>query len=224
MNHISFVAARPLRTGILALVLMAAMAVGALFVVNAQAPVSRHQPIAPPAAGLTGNPSASNPVGSATTVASAIAAPPVPASPLGPFTCASTALTAGQPPASAFVDAIRTGSHSGYDRLAIQFSNGQPNSIELRPQAGTTFTRSPRGDTVTLAGLSGIQVVIRGADGHTAYSGPTDIKTGASHLLEVRQLEDFEGQVQLGLGVSGTPCYRAFIVTNPTRLVIDVAA
>jgi hypothetical protein len=223
MNHISFVAARPLRTGILALVLMSALAVGALFVVNAQAPVSRHHPVAAPAAGLTGNPSVSNPVGPATAVASTISAPPAQVSNLGPFTCASTTLNAGQAPASALVDAIRTGAHSGYDRLAVQFSNGQPNTIELRPQAGTTFTRSPRGDTVTLAGLSGIQVVIQGADGHTSYSGPTDIKTGSSSLLEVRQLEDFEGQVQLGLGVSGTPCYRAFILNSPTRLVIDVA-
>jgi hypothetical protein len=35
-------------------------------------------------------------------------------------------------------------------------------------------------------------------------------------------LEDFEGQVSLGLGMSGQACYRASIITNPTRLVVDV--
>jgi hypothetical protein len=124
----------------------------------------------------------------------------------------------------AFINAVRTGTHSGYDRLTIEFTNGQPSSIELRPQSGTTFGTSPKGDQVSLAGQNGILVIIHGADLHTSYIGPTDIKTGYSALVEVRQLEDFEGVVQLGLGLSGATCYRAFILTNPTRLVIDVQA
>ena len=36
------------------------------------------------------------------------------------------------------------------------------------------------------------------------------------------QMEDFEGVVQWGLGLSKLACYRAFFLTNPTRLVIDV--
>jgi len=43
-------------------------------------------------------------------------------------------------------------------------------------------------------------------------------------LVEVRSVEDFEGTVQLALGINGSVCYRAFILTNPTRLVIDVQA
>jgi hypothetical protein len=41
-------------------------------------------------------------------------------------------------------------------------------------------------------------------------------------LLELRQVEDFEGTVQWGLGLSKTACYRAFYLTNPARLVIDI--
>ena len=59
-------------------------------------------------------------------------------------------------------------------------------------------------------------------DSHTAYSGPTDIKTRFRGLLEMRVLEDFEGQVYLGLGVNQTSCYHAVILNNPTRLVIDI--
>ena len=40
--------------------------------------------------------------------------------------------------------------------------------------------------------------------------------------IEVKRLEDFEGVVQLGLGVNGSGCYRAFFLTNPDRLVIDL--
>jgi hypothetical protein len=77
---------------------------------------------------------------------------------------------------------------------------------------------------MTLAGSAGLLVVIKGADEHTAYSGATDFKTNYPVLLEARQVEDFEGTVQWGLGLSKSACYRAFFLTNPTRLVIDVQA
>ena len=117
---------------------------------------------------------------------------------------------------------VRTGTHSSYDRITIEFQNGQPSSIELGPQSSSTFTNSPRGDNVTLAGSAGLLVVIQGADEHTAYSGSTDFKTNYPVLLEARQMEDFEGVVQWGLGLSKSACYRAFFLTNPTRLVIDI--
>jgi hypothetical protein len=112
--------------------------------------------------------------------------------------CASSApINSAQAPAVAFIDALRTGTHRGYDRLTIEFTNGQPASNELRPQSGTSFTQGASGPTVTLAGKNGILVVIHGVDLHTSYRGSTDIKTGYATLVEVRQVEDFEGVVQL---------------------------
>jgi hypothetical protein len=106
--------------------------------------------------------------------------------------------------------------------VTVEFQNGQPASIDLQPQSGTTFTKSPSGQTVTLAGQNGILVTMHGADLHTSYSGPTDIKTGYAALVEVQSVQDFEGVVQLGLGINGPACYHVQILTNPTRLVIDV--
>jgi hypothetical protein len=63
---------------------------------------------------------------------------------------------------------------------------------------------------------------MKGTDEHTAYNGPIDFKTGYPVLLEARQVQDFEGTVQWGLGLSKTACYRAFFLTNPYRLVIDI--
>jgi hypothetical protein len=125
-------------------------------------------------------------------------------------------------PPLAYVDAVRTGTHTGYDRLTIEFQNGQPTSIELRPQSNAKFTKSPSGLAVTLSGKDGILITIKGSDAHTAYSGSTDIKTGYTGLLEVRQVQDFEGTVQWGLGLSAPACYKATILTNPVRLVIDI--
>jgi hypothetical protein len=198
---------------------IATVVIGVLFVANP----GHRGPFTVPGAGSSPTPAASV----------------KPDSNLPPFVCASSApITSSTPPLAAYIDALRTGAHPGtanvspgavltagpYDRLTVEFQNGQPASIELRAQSGTTFTTSPKGDQVTLAGSNGILVVIHGADLHTAYSGSTDIKTGYTTLVEVRQVEDFEGVVQLALGVSGPTCYRAFILTNPTRLVIDIQA
>jgi len=141
---------------------------------------------------------------------------------LAAFSCGSSTLSAQSSPVTAFINGVRTGSHLGYDRVVIQFGNGQPSSVSLQPQTGTTFTNSPRGDAVTLSGHAGLRVLIRGADAHTSYAGPYDFKTNGPALMELRRLEDFEGQVQWGLGLARSACHRSFILTNPTRLVIDI--
>jgi hypothetical protein len=200
----------------LAAAALAAIVVGVLFVGN---PLNR-QPV-----GVGPGPG-SSPTPAASASPTPVASPEVPPDTnLPPFVCASSApITSSSSPLMAYIDALRTGTHPGYDRLTVEFQNGQPASIELRPQSGTTFNNSPKGDQVTLAGKNGILVVIHNADQHTSYSGSRDIKTGYATLVEVRTVEDFEGVVQLALGVSGATCYRAFILTNPTRLVIDIQA
>ena len=126
-----------------------------------------------------------------------------------------------QPPI-AFIDMVRTGTHSGYDRITIEFQNGWPSKVDVTTQSNATFIQGASGQSVKLAGNAGLLIVIHGADEHAAYSGPTDFKTNYPVLLEARQMEDFEGTVQWGLGLSKSACYRAFFLTNPTRLVIDV--
>lgn len=157
--------------------------------------------------------------------ATPIAVQTPPDSNLPAFVCGSSApITSQNPPLIAYIDNVRTGTHTGYDRITIEFQNGQPSSVELRPQSSSTFTNSPRGDNVTLAGSEGLLVIIHGADEHTAYSGATDFKTNYPVLFEARQMEDFEGTVQWGLGLSKSACYRAFFLMNPARLVVDIQA
>jgi len=144
-------------------------------------------------------------------------------SPTPKYICgASTGFVGKTPPLTAFIDDVRIGTHPGYDRLTIEFNNGQPETIEVRPQANTKFVTDPKGDTVTLAGQVGLKITIHSSDAHTAYNGTGDIKTGYSGLLEVRELGDFEGYVSFGLGLAKPGCYVATILTNPTRLVIDI--
>jgi len=162
---------------------------------------------------------------------SAVASPSAMPSPLPAFTCVTqdfvfqATTPASSAPPVAFISAIRTGAHSGYDRLTVEFANGVPHDVQVSaPSDGTNFTLSPSGRPVTLKGSRGILVTIHGSDLYTSYSGPTDIITGDPALAEVRQVQDFEGVVQLGLGVSGTGCYKVTWMANPDRLVIDVQA
>jgi hypothetical protein len=224
MSNITAAAVRrsPLRIVLVAAVLVAAFVVAVVFFAH---PLDRPQPPIRTAALTTTRNVAPSiaPSPSPAPVAVPTAAPVgAPAANTVKFGCVSTAFGNSKAPLSAFVDAVRTGAHTGYDRLTIEFQNGRPGSIALTPVSGTTFLRSPRGDHVTLAGRNGILVTLFSSDGHTAYSGPTDIKTGDSALVEVREIQDFEGYVQYALGISGPACYHASILTNPDRLVVDV--
>ncbi len=200
----------------LAAALIAALVVGLLVVSN----MNRHQtslvpggvPSATPSASASGAPSAS-PIVS-----------PSAASGLPAFTCAASGsiIDFAQPPAIGLVDAVRPGTHLGYDRLTIEFKSGHPTDISADPQGNATFTQGASGQKVTLDGSAGLLVTIQHADEHTDYSGSVDLKPGYSVLREARQVQDFEGTVQWGLGLSKSACYRTFFLENPTRLVIDI--
>ena len=199
-------------------VLAAAVAVGVMFSLNANRP----QPTGASPVGAVTSPTAAPVSSPASSPAPSAPASLVSDANLAAFVCSSSTISAKQSPATAFVDAIRTGSHVGYDRVVVEFKNGQPGSVSIKPQAGTSFNASPSGQSVKLAGSNGILIIIRGSDVHSAYSGVRDIRTRFAGLAEVRVLEDFEGQVSLGLGASDKACYRASFLTNPVRLVIDI--
>jgi hypothetical protein len=190
---------------------IAAVVIAVLFVAN---PLN-HRPIAVvPGAGSSPTPTASQ--------------SPSPSNNLPAFVCNSSTGSVRkdttplpQPPV-VFIDRVSTGTHAGYDRITIEFTNSIPASTDVTPQNNSTFTQGASGQSVTLAGNAGVLITMHGADEHTSYSGPTDIKTGYSVLVEARQMQDFEGTVQWALGLSKSACYRVFFLTNPDRLVIDV--
>jgi hypothetical protein len=193
----------PLWIGALAAAVIAVILVGVLLVGN---PLNR-----PPATSHGPGPSPS-------TV-------PSPSPTASPFVCvlAPLTLTTQTAPPLALIDAVRYGTHAGYDRLTFEFKNSTTGTIKLIPQANTKFVRDARGDTVTLAGKYGLLIRITGADNHTAYSGQTDFKMPTyPGILELRQVGDSEGTVQWGVGLSASACFQATIMASPTRLVIDI--
>jgi hypothetical protein len=197
----------------LAAAVIAVVVIGVLFVGN---PLNHQPSRIVPGAGTSPTPSAS--------LAPTPSSSPTPSSNLPAFTCSSSTqhFDFAQVPPPALVDAVRPGTHAGYDRLTIEFNTGHPTDLGMSEQNNATFTQGASGQPIALLGNAGILVTIQGADEHTDYSGPIDFKTGYPALVEARQVQDFEGTVQWGLGLSQPACYRAFFLTNPTRLVIDV--
>ena len=139
--------------------------------------------------------------------------------PLPVFSCADAS---GGGTASEVV-AVRVGQHDGYDRLVIEF-NGPIPAYSVKGRSGTSFTTSPRGQTVTLGGTNGVLIVMHSIVNWTSYSGPYAFEPNFPILREARQIENFEGYQQWALGIQGTPCIRVTTLTSPSRLVVDVAA
>jgi hypothetical protein len=70
-------------------------------------------------------------------------------------------------------------------------------------------------------------VLIQNARGHTS-NGTTDLIPNVMtplcpNLRQMKDAGDFEGVVTLGLGLRRRTGFRVFRLTNPTRVVIDVA-
>jgi hypothetical protein len=195
---------------------IAAVVIGVLFVAN---PLNHQPNRIVPGSGSSPTPSAA---ASPRPSSSAQATPPD--SGLPPFVCNSSTTIVeptATPPPVAYVDMVRTGTHAGYDRVTIEFRS-VPSSVDVSPQNRSVFTQGASGQSITLAGGAGILVTIHSSDEHTDYSGTIDFKTGYPVLVEARQVQDFEGTVQWALGLSKSACYRAFFLTNPARLVIDI--
>jgi len=116
---------------------------------------------------------------------------------------------------------VRAAAQTGVDRFVIQFSGPVP-QYEVKPQASAMFTRDPSGFRVSLEGSAGLQVTVHGAQSYGSYSGSTDLRPRLTVLREASEVGDFEGVLTWGLGLSHASCFRAYVLTGPSRLVIDV--
>jgi hypothetical protein len=199
----------------------------AAIVVGSLVFVSRHPltPVTP-----AGQPTPS-PAVSATTGPTAVPAPgasptPSPSSSVPvdtgpPFQCSAQSGGTAPTPATGVATA-RAAAQTGYDRFVLEFAGPLP-QYDAGAQSSATFVQDASGIPVTLAGSAGLVVRLHGAQAHGTFTGPTDIRPdGTIVLREARQVGDFEGVVTWGLGLSRPACFRAFTLTGPSRLIVDV--
>ena len=123
-------------------------------------------------------------------------------------------------PTGPTVTAVRVGGHTGFDRFVMEFSGPVP-TYKVVPQSSPVFTLDPKGTKVTLDGTAGVLVTVK-PENWQAYSGPTGMRPGLPFLKQARMVQNFEGTMQWGLGIQGSPCLKVTTLNSPPRLVVDV--
>jgi hypothetical protein len=227
IQHRGAPAPRAPRLAVAVAVLVSLAVVAGLLLAGHQAATSRSTPAsratpAPRAATPAPAPSAP-PTPSVAPAPGVSASPPAIASPppgavLPAFSCAAQSGGSG----AAGMAAARAGQQAGYDRFVIQFDGPVP-PYAVTPHASASFTADPSGSTVTVSGTAGLQVTVRGVANWQQLTGPADmVQPGTTVLREARRIGDFEGTVTWALGLSHAACFRAYTLTGPDRLVVDV--
>src|SRR3989441_7941545 len=162
--------------------------------------------------------------GAANASAPRISAPPVtpptpPGTNLPDFAC--TDFSGGKTGVANTITA-RVGELATYDRFVLQFESIVP-TYSVTRQDKPVFPLGASGQTVTLSGTAGVLVRVHSATGATTFTGSTDLIHPEYQVLkEARQTEDFEGYVSWGLGLTKPTCIRAFTLSDPARLVVDL--
>jgi hypothetical protein len=171
---------------------------------------------ATPVAAVPGTP---NQAASAPRITPPTVTPPTPpGTNLPAFRCADAA---GGIVGSASVTGARLAEQAGYDRFVLQFDTKVP-AYTVKRQPKPVFKSGGSGQSITLSGAVGVLVQIHTATQSGTYTGPTDFTHAEFRVLnEARLIEDFEGYVQWGLGLSRSVCLRTFILSSPPRLVVD---
>jgi hypothetical protein len=144
---------------------------------------------------------------------------------LGPFTC-ELPIHVDATVARANIVDVRVGTHDGYDRAVIAFSDGLPEVFVER--ASPPFVQDGSGNPIDVQGTSFLRVTLRGGtkqmdDGSSSYEGPRDFQTEFPMLVHFVEGGDFEAQSTWYVGLAAEACARVLALGgDEPRLVIDV--
>ncbi len=116
------------------------------------------------------------------------------------------------------VSAVTVGHHAGYDRVVFAFRD---HTLRFEASYVSGVTQDASGAPVPLRGSAFLALVLRGAT--TGLSVQRTITPGFPMLKQVKGAGDFEGVVSYGIGAASRSGFRAFTLTGPNRLVIDLA-
>lgn len=215
---------RPAVFRVTAMVVTGVLVLGAIVAIASGLLAGRPGPVGVPGGPAVASPSAPLATSTPTASPAPTATTPTPSASaaeatLPPFQCA--AQTGGRPASTPVTPSrVQLGSQTGYDRFVIETNAAVP-SWEVTPQSAPNFIQDPSGRPVTLAGTRGILVRVHGAGTQGGGQWAQDM-TAAGTIREARELGNFEAVFSWGLGVSGSGCFRAFTLTGPDRLVVDV--
>jgi len=121
--------------------------------------------------------------------------------------------------------AIRAAHHPDYDRVVFEFTGPVPaqRDVGYVPE----LIGDPSGLPVPVAGDAILQVRMAPARGHNDNGnvtyGPTRRTYALPNVIQVVNSGDFEGVLTFGIGLAQRTGVSAFTLTNPSRVVVDIA-
>lgn len=134
---------------------------------------------------------------------------------------------------TSYLASVEIGDHAGYERVVFTFvedadvPSWQVEYVDEVREDGSGRLVEVEGDAalaVTLSGASGVDM--SGETFEEVYTGPDRLDgsdAGASSVQEVVETGDFEAVMSWAIGVDEQRPFRAFSLTDPARVVVDVA-
>lgn len=119
---------------------------------------------------------------------------------------------------------ITAGHHPGYDRVVFRFSGPVPARRSVRYV--TRLIADPSGRRIAIPGRGILEVSLSRAEAHTstgAGSAPDRVAFALPNVMIAVRSGDFESVVSYGIGLVARESFHVFTLTNPSRVVIDVA-
>ena len=128
---------------------------------------------------------------------------------------------------TAQVTNLRTGGHSGFDRVVIDYKGKKP-AVKL--SLVNSLYSCGKGDRLTIPGDRILKIDLTPAQAHNqrgqnVYSGPGRLSTSTVNLTTIKSVRmacDFEGHVTWGVGVKTLKSYSVSHLSDPKRIVIDL--
>ncbi len=131
---------------------------------------------------------------------------------------------------------IRTGGHDCFERIVIEFVQGDAPTPGIPPGYWVRYTDDPvtlgqtddqfvtvRGDAVLLMSVEAWMYGVDAAGRPTDYAGPIDLfPTNVATIEEIRLIDNSEGVQVWAVGLDRERDLRVTTLRNPQRLVIDV--
>jgi hypothetical protein len=122
---------------------------------------------------------------------------------------------------------IRTGAHPCFERVVIELAGpGDMPGVRVE-YVDDPVHLSPSDETVEIDGDATLVISVAAwmpsmeGDG---YAGPVDFSpTNVEHILQLRQVENFEGMSAWAIGLDTERDFEVTFLESPARIVVDIA-
>lgn len=142
---------------------------------------------------------------------------PVAAEP--PFGTAPVAVEPSGPPAVGTITSVTVGRHGDFDRVVFVVSGP---TLAYQVRYVEKVTQDGSGAVVPLAGSAALLVTLRHTEWTERPSPVVNRSPGYPGLRQLRSAGEFEAVATYGIGQATRAGFRAFRLTGPDRIVVDV--